>query len=110
MTGAESYGNDGYPSEAAEGDPMVPRTNRAIAIFHVRARYDGSHSTSTYSEFTDIYVIWVRWFDLDKTAPGGFGTRRLHRISFISDADQEAFPFGFLGDGFLGVGFGLLDV
>lgn len=66
---------------------------RTLTIFHVKVYYAGSGSSS--SEYTDVQVVWVRWFKYDMTRPGGFGTRRLHRISFISsdDAVDEAFGF-----------------
>ncbi|GBE82229.1 hypothetical protein SCP_0406120 [Sparassis crispa] len=38
--------------------------------------------------------LWVRWFGRDLTAPGGFETRRLHRVGFVDIDDYK--PFGFL--------------
>lgn len=67
---------------------------RALSIFHVKARYTGPGSTS--ADFANIHVVWVRWFKLDLTARGGFALRRLHRIQFVSNNDDEVWPFGFL--------------
>ena len=37
--------------------------------------------------------LWVRWFSLDATAPGGFKTHRLHRLTFIHHENENAFGF-----------------
>lgn len=41
----------------------------------------------------DVEFLWVRWFALDTSAPGGFQSRRLHRLSFVDHKDGTAFGF-----------------
>ena len=64
---------------------------RVIRIFHVNVRlYD-----SPMQEFERVDVLFVRYFRLDRSRPGGFAAKRLHRVQFVpcADADQEAFGF-----------------
>jgi hypothetical protein len=37
--------------------------------------------------------LWVCWYGCDMSAPGGFKTRRLHRIGFLPSDDINAFGF-----------------
>lgn len=69
---------------------------RILAIFHVWAsrRPFRGHGPSTPPEKIDF--LWVRWFRLDTTAPGGFITRRLHRVSFIDASHEDSGAFGFV--------------
>ncbi|TBU21594.1 hypothetical protein BD311DRAFT_678015 [Dichomitus squalens] len=66
---------------------------RVIGIFHVEAyrageSFDGAYDTDTQT----IHVLWVRWFDLDPHAPGGFKARRLPRLRWPA-LDDDAFGF-----------------
>jgi hypothetical protein len=64
---------------------------RVIGIFHVYARHFGTDSIAT--DFVRTEVLWVRWFGRDMAAPGGFFTKRLHRIGFIDVELGGAFGF-----------------
>ena len=63
---------------------------RVIGIFHVKA-YTATLETTSISPQL-VHVVWLRWFDLDTTAPGGFQTRRLHRLKW-ADVNDGAFGF-----------------
>ncbi|KAI0337344.1 hypothetical protein BDW22DRAFT_1468571 [Trametopsis cervina] len=65
---------------------------RIIGVCHAQVRYLGADSRS--NEYERIEFLWIRWFGRDMTAPGGFNTRRLHRVGFL-DADEPG-AFGFL--------------
>ena len=60
---------------------------RVIGIYHLYAsRRDRA------SEPKLLHVLWVRWFDLDTSAPGGFERRRLHRLHW-TPLEEGAFGF-----------------
>ncbi|EJF58719.1 hypothetical protein DICSQDRAFT_148934 [Dichomitus squalens LYAD-421 SS1] len=64
-----------------------------IGIFHVEAfcagdDLDGVDDTDMQS----VHVLWVRWFDIDSQAPGGFKARRLPRLKWAA-LDDDAFGF-----------------
>ncbi|OSD06437.1 hypothetical protein PYCCODRAFT_1442622 [Trametes coccinea BRFM310] len=68
---------------------------RVLKIFHVNVRTIGG-------PFEDgperMDVLFVRWLRLDGSAPGGFASKRLHRLEFVPDRPQdvdaeEAFGF-----------------
>ncbi|TFK81507.1 hypothetical protein K466DRAFT_531692 [Polyporus arcularius HHB13444] len=65
---------------------------RVIRIFHVNVRlYD-----SPMQDFERMDVVFVRWFRVDHSAPGGFEHKRLHRLEFVptrSGSDEHAFGF-----------------
>ena len=66
---------------------------RVIGMFHVMAYRTGDDlegNDDTEPEL--IHVLWVRWFDLDPHAPGGFKARRLPRLRWAS-LDDDAFGF-----------------
>ncbi|EJF57875.1 hypothetical protein DICSQDRAFT_149477 [Dichomitus squalens LYAD-421 SS1] len=78
---------------APEASPHPYLYARVIGIFHVDAYHageslDGSDDTDTEA----IQVLWVRWFDLDPRAPGGFKARRLPRLKWAA-LDDNAFGF-----------------
>ncbi|KAI0700509.1 hypothetical protein C8T65DRAFT_551386, partial [Cerioporus squamosus] len=63
---------------------------RIIRIFHVNVRLDDS----PMQDFERFDVLFVRWFRLDHSAPGGFEKKRLHRLEFVpADGEQPAFGF-----------------
>ncbi len=65
---------------------------RVVSIFHVNAyRLDPDCADIPESEL--LHILWVRWFDLDTTLPGGFNHFRPHRLK---PAPIEAEPFGFV--------------
>lgn len=67
---------------------------RVLGIFHVNACRITPESTARGAApaFQTFHLLWVRWFDYDATAPGGFTTRRLHRLRWTS-LDNDAFGF-----------------
>ncbi|KZT63257.1 hypothetical protein DAEQUDRAFT_780622 [Daedalea quercina L-15889] len=67
---------------------------RVLSIFHVHVRLLAGNNTSTQRDVVHkLDVLWVRWYGLDFTAPGGFKHRRLHRLGFVPDDDPDAFGF-----------------
>jgi hypothetical protein len=66
---------------------------RVIGIFHVNVRYlDGrSHNQETHP--SRIEVLFVRWFGRNLDHRAGFAARRLPRIGFIHEDDEDAFGF-----------------
>ncbi|KAI0365862.1 hypothetical protein BV20DRAFT_1027357 [Pilatotrama ljubarskyi] len=69
---------------------------RVLRILHVNVCFLARDGRAPgVSERTRVDVLWVRWFHLDTSTPGGFQTRRLHRLQFVPcSSDQE--PFGFV--------------
>ncbi len=67
---------------------------RVVRVFHVNVRlYD-----SSMQAFERMDVLFVRWFQLDMTAPGGFTHKRLHRVEFVPSGGEEP-AFGFVNPG-----------
>lgn len=78
---------------APQGSDHLYLYARVIALFHVRVYLAAPGlSTACDSEEKLIQVLWVRWFDVDPRAPGGFKARRLPRLKW-ADVDDEAFGF-----------------
>ncbi|KAI0682108.1 hypothetical protein C8T65DRAFT_597542, partial [Cerioporus squamosus] len=63
---------------------------RVIRVFHINVRlYD-----SPMHEFERMDILFVRWFRIDHSAPGGLLHKRLHRLQFVPHgAEEEAFGF-----------------
>ncbi|KAG5633705.1 hypothetical protein DXG03_006764 [Asterophora parasitica] len=77
-----------------EGDGDHPfRYGRVIGIFHV----DVFQNTVTVPSMPPTpfskEVLWVRWFDTDKSYRAGFKHRRLYRIHFVPADSPGAFGF-----------------
>lgn len=64
---------------------------RVVGIFHANVRYRGPGSL--LDDFERIEFLWVRWFGRDMTAPGGFVSRRCHRVGFLDASEPGAFGF-----------------
>ena len=65
---------------------------RVVRIFHVNVRlYD-----SPMQEFERVDVLFVRYFRLDHSRPGGFAAKRLHRVQFVPCGLSEQEAFGFI--------------
>lgn len=64
---------------------------RVIKIFHVNVRV----ADSQMSAFERIDVLFVRWFRVDHSVPGGFKAKRLYRLEF-TPTDDESVAFGFV--------------
>ncbi|RPD56887.1 hypothetical protein L227DRAFT_587910 [Lentinus tigrinus ALCF2SS1-6] len=77
------------PPDEASIHPYVYA--RVLSVFHVKA-YIAGYGGSADSEEQLLHILWVRWFELDNTAPGGFSTHRLHRLRF-AHVDEDAFGF-----------------
>lgn len=59
---------------------------RILGVFHLNvyragADLSGAQDTDPHA----VPVLWVRWFDLDMSAPGGFKACRLHRLAWAND-------------------------
>lgn len=65
---------------------------RVLSLFHVHARLASSFPCVP-DKVEKLDVLWVRWYGRDSTAPGGFETRRLHRIGFVPHDNPYAFGF-----------------
>ena len=64
---------------------------RILGIFHVNVKHTGVLSTSKHPQRMD--VLWICWFGRDTSEPGGFKTRRLHRLGFVDCEDPNSFGF-----------------
>ncbi|KAI0737908.1 hypothetical protein C8Q80DRAFT_1263018 [Daedaleopsis nitida] len=64
---------------------------RVIKIFHVNVRLEDS----SMAEFERMDVLFVRWFQVDHSVPGGFKAKRLYRVAFTPPGDDEP-AFGFI--------------
>ena len=64
---------------------------RVIKIFHVNVKLHDSNM----DDYERLDVLFVRWFTLDESAPGGFTAKRLHRLEFARDSEQQP-AFGFV--------------
>jgi hypothetical protein len=63
---------------------------RVIGIFHV----DVIHGVEGATQHpVSKEVLWVRRFRRDKSYRAGFKEKRLHRLEFLSSADDSAFGF-----------------
>lgn len=70
---------------------------RVIGVFHANVRYNGPGSTAATQQSRRVEFLWVRWFEHDTKAPGGFKKRRYPRIGFINtEQEPDAAAFGFL--------------
>ena len=78
----------------APGDAKHPYLYaRVIGIFHVQSYRAGNDlEGKDDTEPEPVHVLWVRWFDIDPLAPGGFRACRLPRLKWAS-LDDEAFGF-----------------
>lgn len=65
---------------------------RVVKIFHVNVRL----ADSQMSAFECVDVLFVWWFRVDHSAPGGFKARRLYRLEFQAPTDDGDLAFGFV--------------
>ncbi|KAI0689453.1 hypothetical protein C8T65DRAFT_517303, partial [Cerioporus squamosus] len=65
---------------------------RVTSVFHVNV-FRLAPDTVEPSEPQLLQVLWVCWFDLDTSRPGGFDRLRPHRLKF---AGLDSEPFGFI--------------
>lgn len=64
---------------------------RVCGIFHANVRYSGPGRK--HGKVFLIHFLWARWYERDLAAPGGFSTRRLHRLKLAGKSDPLAFGF-----------------
>lgn len=84
----------GSDSDTSTDDDDLPHPflyARVIGILHVNIRPRGDPT----AELERVDVLWVRWFALDRSFTGGFKTKRLHRLEFVKDTENDA-AFGFV--------------
>ncbi len=62
---------------------------RILSVLHVNAYFVDKPDVEPQL----IQVLWVRWFEYDHSAPGGFDTLRPHRLKFAHASED---PFDFL--------------
>lgn len=79
---------------APEGESHPYLYARVIGIFHINACRI-TESVNSVASPKRIPFLWIRWLDIDSTAPGGFKTRRLHRLKWCAGDDA----FGFIHPG-----------
>ena len=78
---------------APDGAPHPYLYARVLGIFHIVAYLAGDDlDGADDTELETIHILWVRWFDLDPCAPGGFKARRLPRLKWAT-LDDDAFGF-----------------
>ena len=64
---------------------------RVLGIFHVNILHTGPNSRTPNVQRIDF--LFVRWFGRDLGHSGGWSTRRLHRVGFLSADSPGAFEF-----------------
>lgn len=69
---------------------------RVVGIHHVWVFRHASYGIGPPTPARRMEFLWVRWFTLDSSAPGGFRARRLHRLQFTHCKDTLSAPFGFI--------------
>ncbi|RDX49140.1 hypothetical protein OH76DRAFT_1351220 [Lentinus brumalis] len=58
---------------------------RVVRVFHINVRlYD-----SPMASFERMDVLFVRWFRIDPSVPGGLQQKRLHRVEFVPHGGEE---------------------
>ncbi|TFK83647.1 hypothetical protein K466DRAFT_577621 [Polyporus arcularius HHB13444] len=77
---------------APPGSPHPYLYARVISIFHVNV-FRLTPDAVEQPEPQLLQALWVRWFDLDTSRPGGFEHLRPHRLKFAHLDDE---PFGFI--------------
>lgn len=88
---SDSSGSDSDGSTDNDDLPHPFLYARVIGILHVNIRPRGNPT----AELERVDVLWVRWFALDRSFTGGFKTKRLHRLEFVKDTEDDA-AFGFV--------------
>ena len=73
---------------ALSQDPFHPYVYaRILAIYRVKVL----HNTMTHP--TDMDVLWVHWFTIDRKHKAGWKAKRLYKVRFIPNLDKDAFGF-----------------
>ncbi|KAI0753029.1 hypothetical protein C8Q80DRAFT_1217334 [Daedaleopsis nitida] len=107
LPGGDTLANDYDPNQ----DSVNPSTHPDIIMYSphpdchpfLYARILGIFHVNVYRSGTDLggaddsplqreHVLWVRWFDVDSSAPGGFARCRLHQLRWAKD-DDHAYGF-----------------
>jgi len=60
---------------------------RVLAIYRVKVLH------RSMAHPTDMDILWVRWFAIDKKHKAGWKAKRLYKIRFIPNLDEGAFGF-----------------
>ncbi|KAI0737276.1 hypothetical protein C8Q80DRAFT_1125441 [Daedaleopsis nitida] len=63
-----------------------------LGSFHINVRL----SDSAMVNFERMDILFVRWFCVDHSKPGGFKAKRLHRVEFVPCDDDTEPAFGFI--------------
>lgn len=69
---------------------------RVIGIYHAWVSRTTTIGFGPSTPAQRAYFLWVRWFELDTSAPGGFLARRLHRLRFVNSEDPTTSAFSFI--------------
>ncbi|KDR65283.1 hypothetical protein GALMADRAFT_82046 [Galerina marginata CBS 339.88] len=69
---------------------------RVLGIFHVDVKHRGPQIKSLQTHCMDL--LWMRWFEIDKTYAAVWNARRLHHIRFVNSNSPTAFGFLDLSD------------
>jgi len=73
---------------ALSRDPFHPYVYaRVLAIYRVKVL----HHSMTHP--TNMDVLWVRWFKIDRRHKAGWKAKRLYKIRFVPNPDEGAFGF-----------------
>ncbi|KAJ7067227.1 hypothetical protein C8F01DRAFT_1365364 [Mycena amicta] len=76
------------PEDSTDDHPYA--YSRVIGVWHCEVQYMG------YGQLTPaktVPLLFVRRFHLDKSWKGSFKRRRLHRIEFVPETDDNAYGF-----------------
>jgi len=77
-----------YVMALSRGDPSHPYVYaRVLGIYRVKVLHP------TMATPTSMDVLWVHWFQIDKTHQAGWKAKRLYRVQLIPNLEDSAFGF-----------------
>lgn len=77
-----------YVMALSHGDPSHPYVYaRVLGIYRVKVLHP------TMATPTSMDLLWVRWFEIDKTHRAGWKAKRLYRVQFVPSHEDGAFGF-----------------
>ena len=77
-----------YVMALSQGDPTHPYVYaQVLGIYRVTVLHPG------LAELTNMDVLWVHWFELDRKHQAGWKAKRLYHIQFVPSHEEGAFGF-----------------
>ena len=77
-----------YVMALSHGDPTHPYVYaQVLGIYRVTVLHP------SLAELTNMDILWVHWFELDRKHRAGWKAKRLYRIQFVPSHEEGAFGF-----------------